>query len=133
MENKSEFKIGDKVWYVGRGWGEVTETGVLCESYPIKVVFGEGALHFTQEGKYCLVDKFPSLFFQEIEISKEALERPRWRAEKGGAFFSVDMFGRIEMSTDYHNEWCDKLFDVGNYFQTTQEAVKSKHYKVFHE
>lgn len=69
-----EVKVGDKVWHVRYGWGEVS--GVDDDedtNYPILVHWdGRDAL-FTEDGKFYFDDKTPTLFWQPIvfEIPKK--------------------------------------------------------------
>lgn len=127
-----KFRIGDKVWDVRMGWVRVEMVNTEGV-YTIAVRHKNGISSFTKDGKLLESDLYPSLFFREITIPKEALQRPRWRAEKGGSFFYINVYGEVETAADYRDKWCNKLFDVENYFQAVEEAMESKHYKVFHD
>ena len=59
----------------------------------------------------------------------------RWRAEKGKTYFSIDD-GEILNCYDYYDKKDDEIFELGNYFQTKEEAQKvidSKEWQEFWE
>lgn len=69
-------KVGDKVWGMRRGWGEIhsidTDTGY---NYPVAVLFPkEGRLSYTVDGLYHKDDITQSLFWDEVVI--EAPQKP---------------------------------------------------------
>ena len=49
----------------------------------------------------------------------------RWRAEKGKSYFSIDD-GEILNCYDYYDKKDNEIFELGNYFQTEEEAQKVK-------
>lgn len=70
------FKVGQKVWHFGFGWGVVTSINNSV-IYPIKVHFNakvDGAV-FTCEGKWC-TDQARTLFFKEVVAPADALTPP---------------------------------------------------------
>ena len=67
-----EVKVGDRVWHVCHGWGEVS--GLDDDEdiyYPILVHWEGRDEWFTENGKLCDADRDPSLFWQAIEIPKK--------------------------------------------------------------
>jgi hypothetical protein len=68
-------KIGDKVWYIGRGWGTIVD--IVINSYPIAVEFKPGqVLSFLDDGRLFIDDEFPVLFWAESDISAGAYIKP---------------------------------------------------------
>lgn len=128
---KTIFTTGDNVWDIIYGDGKVLD---VCFA-GMRVYFDTGVIkQFIPDGRLERESK-RTLFFKEfdIEIPKEALERPRWRAEKDDVFFTVDGIGQVLAQKDIYNGWCDEAFGLGNYFKTITEAEQSKFYKVFRE
>jgi hypothetical protein len=72
-----EFKVGDKVWDFVYGWGTVTSI-IHGDEYPVKIKFPAflSVQTYGFDGK-STPSANRSLFFAEIPIPKEALERPR--------------------------------------------------------
>ena len=59
-------KIGDKVWSVGFGWGEVSSI-VERDTYPIKVLFsGRNKTTYTLEGKQLANHVHQTLYWDEV-------------------------------------------------------------------
>lgn len=127
-----KFKVGDKVWYLNKGWGNVVNDRYI-KSHPIIVEFKNGdMMAFTGDGKCNNTDKNGALFFEEITIPKSAYIRPKWRAEKDREhYYYVSSYGSVGKDTDYRRNADNKRFEVGNYFKTEEEAKESKFYKVF--
>lgn len=71
MAKFSNAKVGDRVWYIIKGWGEVER---VIKNIGIRVRFKvsetvEVSNVFTFEGKrYELNDKYPMLFWNEIKL-----------------------------------------------------------------
>ncbi|MGL5050649.1 MAG: hypothetical protein ACRC6E_08515 [Fusobacteriaceae bacterium] len=126
------FKVGDKVYDIKFGFGEVVEIRE-CGLNNVGVKFGNFVRFYTQYGFYGAIDFNRSLFFEEIEIPVSALTRPRWRALKGGVFWYVSAFGIATKGIDYYSICDDTLNKVGNYFKTEEETEESRFYKVFHD
>ena len=78
-----DVKVGDRVWEVKKGWGEIYEVDG-ASPWPIKVSFvvvGVGTTaSFTYEGKDMDDDLHPTLFWDEIVIT--APEKPVKLAER---------------------------------------------------
>lgn len=79
-----EVKVGDKVWHVINGWGEVTELDEGSTDYPILVQWGGRGWFewFTKDGKtYPELDETPTLFWQPIkfEIPRKPKREKAWQ------------------------------------------------------
>ena len=60
--------------------------------------------------------------------------KDRWRAEKGGTYYSVDSDKMIIPCTDTRSYSDDYSYNLGNYFETLEQAkklVNSKEFKSF--
>lgn len=69
-------KIGDKVWCITSGWGEIHDTG-WSDRYPISVEFPDGEFRsYTLGGLYTEYDKTQSLFWGEVVIEAPAKPLP---------------------------------------------------------
>jgi hypothetical protein len=69
-------KIGDKVWYIGRGWGTIVDI-VPNSSYPIVVEFKlDQVISFLVDGRLFIEDEYPVLFWNEVVISDSAYKKP---------------------------------------------------------
>lgn len=128
------FRKGDKIYSVEFGWGYVTDVRVGSFNYPLEVLFEKRTIYYTLDGRRStLSDCMGTLFFQEIPIPKEALERPRWRARINHTYYYINSDGNIASDIDNGLYLDDARFKVGNYFKTSEEARQSKFYKVFRE
>ena len=129
-----EFKVGDTVYCVIFGKGIVKS--IDFGDYPVYVEFFIGnstfKISYTQDGKYD-ANGLRTLFFEEIKIPESAYKRPRWRAREGGRYYYVGALGDVASITELESDYDNKMFNVGNYFKTEEEAKESKFYKVFHE
>jgi len=73
-------KVGDKVWSINYGWGEITEiyTG---DTYPICVRFvGESGITYTLNGYIDEFDMNPTLFWDELQF--EIPVKPKRKIKK---------------------------------------------------
>lgn len=76
-----EVKVGDKVWHILRGWGEVTNLdSEKYTNYPICVKFGEDYNWFTKDGKFRSGDTTPVLFWQPVEFEIPKKPKPKEKA-----------------------------------------------------
>lgn len=76
-----EVKVGDKVWDIHRGWGEVTEIHYKkFHNYPICVSWEDYHVWITKDGKVEVDEEMPSLFWQPIvfEIPKKPYREKTW-------------------------------------------------------
>lgn len=137
---KDEFKIGDVVYCMihGKGVIESTDENVVSTDesggdYPIVVMFDKvGRKSYTRNGEYCGWFN-RTLFFEEIPIPESAYIKPRWRARFQEAYYYITDTGHIQYYRDGHSREDDSRFLCKNYFQTGEDAKKSKFYKVFNE
>jgi hypothetical protein len=97
---KTIFKVGDKVWDIGLGWGEVMQIDAGFH-YPIYVLFKNGKQEWYAADGRNESQSSRVLFFQEIPIPKEALERPR-------PDLKVD--DRVLVRDDDGEEWLPRHF-----------------------
>ncbi len=128
--------VGRRVWEFEEGWGRITAFDENNkDKRPVAVVFENGMVGgYTAEGiMFDDANRNRVLFWQEVPIPKEALTRPRWRAEVGQEYYYINPCGIIETEIENGSSFDSELFKSGNYFQTKQEAKDSKFYKVFHE
>lgn len=125
------FRVGDKVWSLSYGWGEVVDIEIN-DHYPIVVQFGNNEATYTEDGKQFSAFNV-DLFFSEIPIPPSALERPRWRADKYEKYYFVNYFGLVTDSIENNRFLDKKLYELGNYFKTREDAEESDFYKVFHK
>lgn len=132
MKNKrSNFEVGDKVWTIDNGWGEVIEMkdGI---AYPVSVEFEKSKVSYTKDGRE-FESKNVVLFFEEIPIPESALVRPKWRAEMHEPYYFINSRGDVCRTLDERTTFDCVVYKAGNYFQTRKEAKDSKFYKVFHD
>lgn len=128
------FKVGDRVWDIMRQeWGIVERLD--DSSYPVNVRFdGDEFLSvYMPDGRISRNYRTPSLTFKEFYLPDGWQERPRWRAEIDNMYWSVTGYGECVPLCDKRYGIDDTKFKLGNYFQTEEEAMGSKFYKVFHE
>jgi hypothetical protein len=70
------FKVGDKVFHLQHGWGEVTIIDTK-QAYPIIVCFDNNEMYsFTKEGRVIKSDKTPTLSFTEYTLEGFSQEKP---------------------------------------------------------
>ncbi|MGL5050896.1 MAG: hypothetical protein ACRC6E_09780 [Fusobacteriaceae bacterium] len=125
------FRVGDKVWEIRRGWGEVKKIEKY-EELPITVGYNDGYYRtYTEDGKVHDCDANRSLFFKEIVIPKQALDRPRFRAEEGIQYVVVTCTGTLNYYTERLSWTDEEYYSCGNYFETEEEAKESDLYKVY--
>ena len=92
-----KYRVGDKVWNYRIGWGIVKEIN-LSEKYPVTVKHGNKETPFTTDGKLYVSDKYPSLWFDEIEIPKRCLERPKDPLIEGCIYEIVNIDDDIQVA-----------------------------------
>jgi hypothetical protein len=81
---KEIFKVGDKVFHYGFGWGKIDYIDDEPKDYPIIVVFNPGKEEtFTLDGKLLQADINPTLSFTEYSVSNFSQERPIVLPEPG--------------------------------------------------
>ena len=81
-----DVKIGDKVWNIKYGWGEIKKkyyiSGNPKPNYFTLVFSGNLIRTYTPSGKDCVKDLHPSLFWDSFEIPQKALTRPKKKVKK---------------------------------------------------
>jgi hypothetical protein len=70
------FKLGDKVFDIGYGWGVVTKTEGISPKYPIYVKYDTGEVSYTFDGKELEVAYSSTLSFTEYTLEGFSQERP---------------------------------------------------------
>lgn len=130
------FKKGQKVWDFIYGWGIIKEEveehrgfAVDFKEYGRVIYTADGVTFFNNEDG---VDT-RTLFFKEVIPTESALNKRKWRARKGKRYYFVMSSGICEWVDDTRSCADDRLYNIGNYFQTKEEAMNSKIYKAFHE
>ncbi|MGL4998104.1 MAG: hypothetical protein ACRC5T_03980 [Cetobacterium sp.] len=128
------FKVGDRVFDLRFGWGEVKEINEDT-TYSVKVKFKlvSYKIAYTEQGKYINSDFYRSLFFEKIEVPANATTKSKFRADFGGRYYSVNHYGVIERSIERGYKTDSRLVEIGNYFKTVEEVKESKFYKAFHD
>lgn len=73
------FKVGDKVFWDKRGWGEIREISNDSDTtmYSIRATFNMITSFFTIDGKLDFYDIVPSLSFTEYKMTGFSQVRPR--------------------------------------------------------
>lgn len=73
------FKIGDKVFDIFYGHGEITKISHDDYHYPIRVnFFGKGIIiSFTEDGRFDLNDNYPRLSFTEYDLVNGGFSQKR--------------------------------------------------------
>lgn len=74
MENKSIFKVGDKVYDIRFGWGEVVAI-IADRSYPVEVDFNGCEETYTYTGQYIIEHVTPLLSLTEYTLQGFSQER----------------------------------------------------------
>ena len=121
------YKVGDSVWDVLIGWGEVADVDVMIGR--VLVQFENGSVNYTLDGKSYHDNINPSLYFEEFPVPK--IVRPRFRAKSAECYYYVDEHGEILQEDEGGYQFDEKCFNCGNYFETEQEAIDSEIYKAF--
>lgn len=77
----SKARVGDKVWSVATGWGEISQIKANNLRFPISVHFPAVKItkSFLTDGRRCGLDLFPELYFDEIRIDvpESSLKPPK--------------------------------------------------------
>lgn len=60
----------------------------------------------------------------EEKINNMDISVTRWRADSGEVYYCVSNDGKVDWNTDECGDSSTARYDLGNYFQTTQEAEK---------
>lgn len=77
MNKETIFKVGDKVFDISNGWGEVVNI-VYDNLYSVKVLFfGTEIYGYTNDGKSSIYSVMPVLSFTEYNLEGFSQERPK--------------------------------------------------------
>lgn len=82
----SKARVGDRVWSIQSGWGEITSISGK-RTRPIRVKFRLDYEDYYKNGKTSSIDEYPSLFWTEIPIPPEALTPPKRTRKETRWFF----------------------------------------------
>lgn len=77
----------------------------------------ENTIYYVDKGIVKAVDKDHSVLFDIVEF-------PRWRAKTGERYYFINYIGQIDFDTDLRGSVDDSAYEIGNYFQTKEEAEK---------
>lgn len=106
-----QFKVGDKVWCLVFGEGQVVAIHTEC-TYPVRVKFGTQVEGYTANGKLFITAKNRTLFFSEPKVDA-ATDRP-FVPTLNGKFVVVTFSGGYLVGT-VHDEDEDCFFlDTGH-------------------
>ena len=53
-------------------------------------------------------------------------ESKRWRAERGEYYYYINSMGLIQFNTETHDSADNRLYEIGNYYQTYELAEKAR-------
>ncbi len=112
---KEIFKVEDKVFHYGFGWGKIDFIDDEPNDYPIIVVFNPGKEEtFTLDGKFDLTDINPTLSLTEYTLEGFSQERP----------IELPEVGELCLVRDTDNEdWTLRMFrNYHKCFFYTQET-----------
>ena len=102
---KEIFKVGDRVYCIAFGWGDIKEIMNDNEKYPIKVDFMCGGYHFTSDGRFHeLYAK--CLSFTEYTLQGFAQERP----------ITLIEVGELCLVSDNSKDWIFENFAFIRYY-----------------
>lgn len=138
---KQIFKIGDRVFDIDYGWGEVKEahyqeTTLYSMRYPILVKFQTSSSYYTLDGKWAHGDSYPRLSFTEYDFVNGGFsqERPPINYEeyigKWGKFWDTDnpkyfTIGILKgYEQDSYKPFQSVSLDFKNFKPLTDEQIK---------
>lgn len=126
-----------------RGEFEDIEIGVVSFNNPCYLSYPYNQLHL--KGKFKIDDDFIFTVtkeeFENIKNMVEAINKKygipkRWRAERGKKHFSILSTGEVGSFSEYYDKFDNDRYDLGNYFETKEQAQKvidSKEWQEFWE
>ena len=131
----SDFKVGQRVWSMARGWGKVVR--VDSGEFPIIVNFNCDKItdeyYFTNDGRYTSKEN-RTLFFKEIPIPADALISPVDEIIlnpgdivlfKAGGFGYIEKYsGPEEKTFAYHTEVPQSLDEAFDYGTAMKKHIK---------
>lgn len=87
--------------------------------------WGAGTLRYaTDEEKQLLFDKMKEQGLR-WNAEEKRIEKIRWRAEKGEAYYRVDFVGNVFCEIDKRTSIDNVLYDTLNYFHTREQAEEA--------
>lgn len=115
-----EINVGDRVWSLFLGWGEVVELhDKNSTSYPIGVQWKEGFGRFSEDGKLYKKDLSPVLFWQPVEI--KIPKKPK-RTEKAWRWVYTNHQTGILWVTNEHYTSADEFYS--KYPKASHRAIE---------
>ncbi|WP_338961521.1 hypothetical protein KST74_08705 [Fusobacterium nucleatum] len=126
-----------------RGEFEDIEIGVVSFNNPCYLSYPYNQLHL--KGKFKIDDDFIFTVtkeeFENIKNMVEAINEKygipkRWRAKRGEKHFSILFTGEVMSFSEYYDKFDNDRYDLGNYFETKEQAQKvidSKEWQEFWE
>lgn len=137
MNNLEGVKVKDRVWSSRFGWGTVVDIDHF-NLFGLYVEFDNKSIRkqqYTPDG--CAGDpdnEYPTLFFEMPKFYKDEdyPTKPRKRVRKGTSYYFITITGEIEMKEESNTKENERMFEVGNYFMTEEEAIKSEIFRAFY-
>lgn len=124
------FKKNQKVFDFILGWGKVIK--IAKDDYPVVVRFLNGTVkEYTSDGKLYKNEGNRRLFFASIPIPEAAYKPVMWRADFNKEYFYISTVGKVAKAKEINDEIDNDRHSVENYFETKEEAIESKYYRVF--
>lgn len=114
-----------------RGEFEDRGIGVVSFNNPCYLSYPYNQLHL--KGKFKIDDDFIfTVTKEDFENIKNMVEKinekygipKRWRADDGERYYYIDSYQRILDKTDLTHSYDDMRYEMGNYFETEEEAQK---------
>ena len=69
--------------------------------------------------------RFKKLIEELKELKEEEQEHKRWRGKKNEEYYSILANGNVKANNEDCHRYDNKLYDIGNYFKTKEEAEKA--------
>ena len=90
-------------------------------------------IYLSDNNIYCYCEETINKIKEFVDYVNEEYGIPkRWRAEKGKTYFAI-YDGEILSCYDYYDKKDNEIFELGNYFQTEEEAQKILNSKEWQE
>lgn len=76
--------------------------------------------------EFC-TDKEKTIIEQKVKaINEKYGKQKRWRAEYGERYYYTDCCAYMQFATEHNTTTDNRLYDIGNYFQTREQAEKAR-------
>lgn len=98
-----------------------------AESASVKMLAGDtcNTIYYVNKQKQATwVNAIHSELFDIVEL-------PKWRAKYGERFYFINYIGKVDFDIDLRGYADNSAYEIGNYFQTKEEA--EKYIEKFHE